>query len=490
MRRRLLLTLVGSLGPLVLAAVWFEVLRSRAGAEEPLHAEEQPPALLFSHHIERFRDRQGRVTWQIEADQVELLASGDELARGLTHGQFFNQGQPEVHLRADLAQRDHRTGNIHARGNIALLSERGVQLRAESVYWFETEGRLVVPDLELLEWREPENPAATPVSVVTPRIFFWPREGRLLFPDELAGKHGQDTFRAAGASVMLETSRLRLEGPAAVDAYLALTDQPGAKPLQKRLQGRVEEGGAIAYNVRAGSLLVEGGATIAIPADRLTVRCAKAVYDGPERGIAELSGGVTIETADGTVSGRRATIETQRQRMIMPGPVELRLDGSNITAGRLVYYYETGRTRAEASGGVTVVTGETTVRAPTASIDLEAKVALLTGNVRLNHNAVAPDGEPLPVLVTCRRLRHAFGAAGRESTATGSLRLQTSEGDAQADRLVFDHDAEVLLLEGNVRFHGKNRETARAGRARYDIGARELVVEQAERASVFIELEP
>ncbi|NUP99452.1 MAG: LPS export ABC transporter periplasmic protein LptC, partial [Armatimonadetes bacterium] len=214
--RRWVLALTGSIVPLLLALVWVETQRSRAEHPAPSSPPAARPAMVLHDHVERVRTRRGEVSWQFQGDRIEVLDSGDYLVYGLKRGQYFSNQVVEVEFTAERARFEARTQNILVRGQVEVSSLRGLRFSADSMAWFEAEGKMYAPTVRQVEWRDPKRPGAPPATLQTGRLFYYPREQRLELPDRLTGSHQGSRIEAAAGSASLDTARLQLAGPAQV----------------------------------------------------------------------------------------------------------------------------------------------------------------------------------------------------------------------------------------------------------------------------------
>lgn len=495
--RRWALTLTGSLGPLLLAFVWLEAQRagSEGGAPVPPST---PPAAIFRRHVERVRSRAGEVTWQFEADRIDLLESGDYLVYGLTHGQYLSHGTAELHCRADRARLDGRTQDITARGNIRGWSPRGIRFAADRLYWFEAEGKLVVPEIDTLEFVPPERPA-NPAVVQTERLFLWPREDRLELPDRVEIDHGDNHLEAAAGRVRLQAGRLELQGPAQVRVTTKL-DVLGARGAAKPLVAAVAAGGTMAYNRAGGGALLQRAVTVQIPTDGVSITSDQAIYSGDEKRLVTAAGGLVVRDPHNTLRASRVVVDTKAQRAELIGPVTLEhLAGgppTTIACDAMEYHYAAGGRRAEARGRVEVRFDRGTAWAPRADIDLEAEAAVLTGGVRLRAQPVEGPPRPgadrlerarhQPVSIAAPRLEHVFRAGARRSVAAGPVRFEQEDRVGRARRMSFDHETEVLVLEGDVRVTNSAGEKAVCQRLVYDLRQDTMSIETPASAEFFL----
>ena len=103
-------------------------------------------------------------------------------------------------------------------------------------------------------------------------------------------------------------------------------------------------------------------------------------------------------------------------------------------------------------------------------VDESKREATFTGNVVLSREDLTVWAERVVVI---------YGEGGLENiqalTATGSVRLKTSDQDATGDRAVFNPNTQILRLSGNVTV------TNSAG----TLNGPELVINLAEKTSVF-----
>lgn len=498
--RRWWLAVTAALAPLLLALVWVEAQRSQAEQGTASGGDTELPSMVLQHHLERFRRRDGAVSWQFLADRVEILSSGDYLVHGLEKGQYFSNGEMEVEFSADRGRLDARTQNVVAGGNVDVASPRGIRFTADRVYWYESTSRMIVPRVKSLEWRDPKHPEQPPATVETGRVFYWAEEQRIELPDKLVARHEQNLIEAASAIGWLDQARLQLAGPARLGVLAAL--EPGATG-KKRLLLTVGPGGAIAYNSRAGSAAVKRDVQVQIPADGVMIRCDQALYSGePDRRVTA-SGNLSLTDPANHLTAPRAVVATKAQTAEFSGPVHLEHRGGErpltIDASSMSYRYAAGGRRATARGPVRLRTAEADGTASRAEVDLEAEVAVLTGSVRLNHrpSGAAPAGaneferqKYLPVRVTCRRLVHTFRAGARQSVATGSPHFHQGDWQGTADRITFDHEREVLVLDGGVKLWNDEGERAAGGRVTYDAARQSMRIERPEGAEFYLREEP
>ncbi|MBI2300370.1 MAG: hypothetical protein HYU66_15730 [Armatimonadetes bacterium] len=497
------LTFTASLGPLLLALVWFETQHAaQEGAADAPSASHPAPA-VFENHLERIRNRSGEVTWQIDAARIEVLDSGDYLIQDLRHGQYLNHGLVEAHLRADRARFDARTHDLNAAGHLVIVSPRGLRFEADQAYWYEAEGKLVVPRVGRLEWRDPAHPKAPAGWLATARLFLWPRDGRLELPDPLTGAQARNRLEAAAAAGRLKEGRLQLKGPASLSVEADVPAAAGGAAQPKTVVIGVGAGGTIGYNQRTGGALLEREVAVALPQDRAVVRCDKAVWSGAEQGTVEASGNLFLSDPDNVVRAPGVTVDTGGRTARFAGPVELRhLDAggqpTSLEAPGLTYTYAAGRRAARADGGVVVRFAEGTLRGRRVRVDLEAENAVVEGAVRLGarpRNPAPPGADRVakargePVTVFCTRLRHRFAAGGRQSDAAGPVRFTQTHRHGSADRLVLDHEREELMLAGRVRLADDEGERAACQRLLYDWRNDTVTIETPAWAALWLDEE-
>ena len=256
--RRWILVVTASLGPLLLALVWFETQQAKA-----VHpAGSQPvgqPTMVLRNHTERIRTRSGQVAWQFRAERVDVLDGGDYLIYKLEQGQYLTHDEPEVDFSADLAHFEARTQNIALKGNVRVASRRGLTFSCESMLWFEADGKLVVPQADQLTMSDPQRPTEEPAAVETRRLFLWPRQQEIELPDPLIARQKTQTMQAESAHGWLTDGRFELRGPATVALLTALPAATGAPgQLDKRLILGVGAGGVMVGNGRSGGTMMRG----------------------------------------------------------------------------------------------------------------------------------------------------------------------------------------------------------------------------------------
>lgn len=494
--RRWALVVTASVGPLLLAFVWAEARRQSHGQPAAPPVPAQLPAMILHDHVERVRTRRGEVSWQFHARRADVLESGDYLVYGLDQGRYYDRGVAEAAMQADLARFESRTHNVSARGHILITSPRGLSFRAEALYWFESTGRMVVPQIRDFSWRDPARPDAAGADISTDRLFYWPREKRLEMPDPVTGRQGPNSFAAVGLSARLDEPRLTLVGPARLTVMGDASAVAGGGNEAKRIILGVGDGGSLAVNARTGGSLLTGGVLLSVPADRVEISCDRAVYDGHATKRIAASGRLRLTDPVNLLTAPRADVDTAAKRARFGGPVELThtepgQEPLRMTAPGLTFVYAAGRRRAVATRSVTLRSGTITATASRAEVDLEASRAVLTGRVRVLHEprerpAAGADelrsARHLPVTITCSRLVHTFAAGSRVSVATGSPRFRQKDREGTAARMTFDQERDTLILEGGVRVWNQAGEQARAAKVIYDRGTDEMQIESPRRA--------
>jgi hypothetical protein len=508
MARRGLSLLSSSLLPLFLVVVWQEVRVSRAGAPPPTADVALTARIVFLDHTERLRDRGGHVTWQLEADRIEVHDGGEYLIYGLRHAQYFTNGVSELHLRADRARVDGATRNLVAQGNLRLYSDRGLVCDCDRAYWDEAQGQLLVPKVDRCEWRDPLDEQAPPALITTTRLFYRPAITRLDLPDPLSATRGRDSLQAAAGSSLLNKSELQLLGPATLSvgggpqpaAGQPAAGQPAAgQPAPRRLTAAVGAGGRMAYDRRTGGALLVGAATVDLPDDAARLSCDQATYSGVATQRVEAEGHLVLTDPANQLRAERGSVATAEQRAEFGAPLHLDHHGSEglttIEAQHLVYVYRRGATRAEADGAVQVETSEASVTAGRLRADLEAEVADFGGGVKLltkPTTGVAAGADELaeakarPVELRAERLRHVFAAGRRLTEASGSPRFRQGDREGTAQHLRYDHERELLTLDGAVRLWDKDGQRARCARLTYDTRTDQLTVEKAVSAEFWL----
>ena len=502
MSRRALFLATAGVVPLVLALVWQQVLVSRAGAPPaPTASDPGAAPLTFVDHRERVLDRRGDVTWLFDARRVDVPGSGDYLVYELRRAEFRRRGAAGLTLRADRAQIDQRTQNIALDGHLLAETQRGVRAEAGSAFWFESEGKFVAPQVDKLEWRDPARADQPPTAIKTRRLFFWPRESRLDLPDGCELTRGAERVQAAAGSALIEKSLLQMRGPLTVDAQVAADGEPGA-PSKSASKHRVvltgAEGAQLAYDGRTGAGRVTGGVTVDLPGDGVRVVCREATYSGRAQRRLRAEGDLSVTDPRNTLTASVATVALGARQAEFVGPVHLvhrATDGSTTLDGpRLTYGYATGARRAEAWGGVALDTGEAAAKATRVRVDLEGEQAVLNGAVRLVTRPTPPaagageveHAKHRPVTVTADKLVHRFAAGKRRSEATGSPRFQQGDRQGTCQRLAFDHERQVAVLDGGVRVWNKAGERARCGTLTYDLNRDEMRIERPVAAEFFL----
>lgn len=499
--RRWLLVLTASFGPLLLALVWFETQRAA------LEAAEQPPpparpGVLFQHHVERVRDRAGRVTWQFEADRVEVLDSGDYLLTGLQNAQYLREGYGALHLRADRARFEARTQNLALVGHVRVASEQGLRFRADRLYWFDQEGRMVVPRVRRLEWTDPDHPDVLPTRVKTRRLFYWPREDRLELPDSLTAEVPDKQLSAAHGSARPAAGTLDLAGPAELKFQGALNQLAAEAGKQvKQLNAAVGEGGTIHYSRRDGAAALEHAVRLELPDDGLKVTCDKAVYSGDEQRRLNLQGNLEVTDPGHRVTAASAEVDTLRKRADLNGPValtETAADGTLtiLDCQRLSYWYAKGSRSADAQGEVQVRSGNLSAGAPRVKVNLETKTARLSGGVtvRVEPAEPAPVGgdavdraKSEPVTIRAPRVTQVYAAGRRHATCQGPVALSQPKRQGKADHLEYDQEREVIVLTGHVRFEDSDGQQARCVKLTWHRRTDELRIETPAEAEFYFE---
>jgi lipopolysaccharide export system protein LptA len=499
MPRRWLLLVTASLGPLSLAFVWHQIGVSREGAAPPPVAGEDGPAVVFYNHVERIRDRRGKVAWTFDAEKVEVLLSGDYLITNLRIGEFYRNGLPEGNLRADRARIDTRTQNVGAVGHVKLVSARGVVFEGHSVYWFEREGRLVAPKVDRLEWQRSSDPKAKPVRIDTERLFYWPGKSLLELPDRLKVTSGNDRLEAAAGAALVDQGKLRLAGP--VDASFNVTPemarQAGAAGGAKLVTASVAAGGRVNYDKGASRVDLTGDVTVLVPADGLSVRSREATVNTVSRVVTGTGNLVFVDRVN-TLTATSGTVDTRAQRAAFRGPVELLHRGSGgplqVSAPALTLSYRTGARSASAQGGVRLVATDARVTAQRLAADLERERAVMAGRVDLTtapRPMASPDprdeGRREPVRLRSGRLVYTFGAGRRSAEATASPRFQQGDREGTSQVVRYDQERDVVVLDRNVRLWNRDGEKARCGRLTYDLRRNEMRVERPISAEVYLE---
>jgi lipopolysaccharide export system protein LptA len=261
----------------------------------------------------------------------------------------------------------------------------------------------------------------------------------------------------------------------------------GARVQVDTTAQRAEFGGPVDLQRRGPQGLV----TLAAP--RLTYW-----YRDQHRRV-EAGGGVklTASEADVACDALSADLEGEEARCV--GHVALTSHSAEgpvtLAAPRLTYWYRDKRRRAEASGGVKLGTDEANVDCDRLTADLEAEEARCTGHVVMitkPKDVAAADADEVakararPVEVRSERLWHRFAAGRGLTEATGAPRFHQGDRDGRADRLRYDHETEVVELDGNVELTDKDGERARCGHLTYDVRHDELKVEHPKRAEFLL----
>lgn len=453
MKRRWLLWVTAGLWPLALALTWLQVRASRAtaGAGPPSSASTSVN-LAFVDLSERVRGRQGELLWRFEAGQVEVQAGGDYWLYGLRRAEVLREQEPDLTLKADRARLDQRTQNLALAGHVEASSRSGAKLWAQTAFWFEEadrQSRLVVPELDRLEYRAPDAPPDEPAAELHgARLIFWPADERLDLPEGLTLTRGEDKVSAAAGSALVGRSEVQLSGPATVDTRVPNPDDRQAKPTHVVLS--VASGGQLAYDHRSGAARVTGGATVDLPEDAARVQCATASFSGRPHRRLEASGSVQVAAPDdqltaGQVSvalGSKTAEFSQAVRLVHRTPA----GSTALEAPRLVYHYPKRGRRAEADGGTRLATGDVSTQSRSLAVDLERETAVLSGAVRL---VTHERGQS--VSLEAGRVVHVFHAGHRHAEATGGAHLDTGEATARSERLSVDLERETAVLTGAVQ---------------------------------------
>ncbi len=499
--RRWMLMVTGSLGPLLLALVWAEVVRSRATAKAvgpaPLLGQ---PLMVLHHHLERVRKRSGEVSWQFVANRVEVIESGDYLIEGLERGEYLSDNHAEVVFSGDRARLDSRTHNIAVRDNVQVTASRGLSFRAEAMSWFDAEGKLVVPQVSDLSWRDPQQPDGPRATLETQRLFLWPRQQVFELPDRVVGRYREHAVEAAAATGWVKAGHWRLSGPAQLAALAPVDTAAGGQAAPKRVILGVGSQGYLLLNHRTQGAVAKGGVTVSVPADRVDATCDAATYSGQPSRRLTATGKVALHDPANALTAPGAVIDTVARRADFAGPVRLTHSeaGSaplDLRTSRLSYWYSSGKRRAVAPAPVELTSGTVSGAAARATVDLEGSTAMLTGRVRLRH--VPPGGVPPgtreadrpkhePVTLHSERVEHRFAAGGRRSIADAAPRFYQADREGRARRIEWDHEAESLLLQGDVRIWNKNTERVHCQRLTYDNRTQETRIEAPAKAEFLL----
>lgn len=209
-------------------------------------------------------------------------------------------------------------------------------------------------------------------------------------------------------------------------------------------------GAARALELRADEVTLRDGGAVVEAAGRVSVvwgtsrmRAARAVYTVRARRLS-LAGEVTVTGPPGTLTAARATA------VLAP-------------SGGIV--------SVEAGGGVTLASGQRTVRAAHLTYEEPSGVVTADGGVAL-HEAGG---------VTARA-RSLLMRRGEAASLRGRARVQTADGHIEADQIDVSERAQTVLARGNVTgVFAQTRITA--GAAAYDHGRRRAVFREAVRVT-------
>lgn len=495
--RRSPLLVTGALLPLGLAFIAWQVALSRAATpDDGWVPSPSAVTVTFLDHSERQLNRHGQITGEFQAGRLDVLSNGDYTIQDLEQG-VWQRGENELLFRADNARLEAISHDLALSGKVVARGAAGLTLRAPAAFYFQSEDKLFVPELEQLDWPGPPQPDGSPatgpaVIIRSQRLFLWPGQGRLDLPDPLTAIRGEDQLVAEAASALAAKGQIALLGPATLTAKLA--GDAGPRPLLLTS----DTGGQITYNTTSGAATMAGGMAAQLPTDGVRLTAATATYSGHHTRTLELSGRVGLNDPSGSLTAERGRVTLANQRAAFSGNVTFDHVGESgplsLRAHQVIYDYAPSARRAAARGDVALSTNEADATAPSLSVNLHAETAALTGGVHLRTKPGAlgapASGDAVdqalatPVDVYAQAIDHSYRRGARWMRARGRVRYAQVDSSGRGDRegssdhLRLDQEQQVLVLEGNVNFRNQAGERARCGKLTYNLRAGTMLIER------------